>query len=100
MQEYLRPWKLATLVIGLALLVLGAVYDQAIDDREKICSFSGPTLHFHDMGDGMNCPSVLFVQRDCLTAASRQRDHNRHPGNAAASNVCCATSLFAESRPT
>jgi hypothetical protein len=31
MQEFLRPWKLATLAIGLALLILGAIYDQAID---------------------------------------------------------------------
>jgi hypothetical protein len=31
MTEYLRPWKLVTLAIGLALLVLGAIYDQALD---------------------------------------------------------------------
>ncbi|MDA8107706.1 MAG: hypothetical protein M0015_03630 [Betaproteobacteria bacterium] len=29
--EYLRPWKLATLALGVALLVLGALTDQAPD---------------------------------------------------------------------
>jgi hypothetical protein len=31
MNEYLRPWKLVTFTIGLALLIVGAIYDQAID---------------------------------------------------------------------
>ena len=31
MNEFLRPWKLTTLAIGLALLIIGAIYDQAID---------------------------------------------------------------------
>ena len=29
--EYLRPWKLATLAIGLGLLLIGADYEQAPD---------------------------------------------------------------------
>jgi len=29
--EYLRPWKLATLVLGIALLILGSFYYQAPD---------------------------------------------------------------------
>ena len=29
--EYLRPWKLATLAIGLGLLLVGAHYQLAID---------------------------------------------------------------------
>jgi hypothetical protein len=31
MQEYLRPWKLMTLALGLALLVAGSFYEQAPD---------------------------------------------------------------------
>jgi hypothetical protein len=31
MNEYLRPWKLVTFAIGLALLIVGAIYDQAVD---------------------------------------------------------------------
>ena len=29
--EYLRPWKLSTLAIGLGLLLIGAEYEQAPD---------------------------------------------------------------------
>lgn len=31
LQEYLRPWKLMTLALGLALLVAGSFYEQAPD---------------------------------------------------------------------
>ncbi len=29
--EYARPWKLATLAIGIALLLVGSVYFKAVD---------------------------------------------------------------------
>jgi hypothetical protein len=31
MQEFLRPWKLITLTIGIAILIFGAYYEQSPD---------------------------------------------------------------------
>ena len=61
--EYLRPWKLATLAIGIALLILGSFYYRAPDWNISI-SFIMAIQTIRTRKDPASVPRSLHSRSD------------------------------------